>query len=502
MDLKKYYLDQKKATPTSGGFSLSKPQFGVTAPQQNYNGFNVISEMGGQAVGGFANVASNTVKGVAGLADAINPVNLFSRATGIGQPVNVAQTITSPVTGALDYSTEAINKVQRAAGTNPDSMSGGFGRGLGTVAGVLGSSMAGGALGAGAGKALAAGGGKVAEKLMPFLGSSFGSTQGGVMATSGTPASVGEMVGGLGIDIATLGLGKLIKKAGVGIRNLAYADALGATPTEKAILAKKGIDIGEEMQKTVGFSMSKKDMAQKLQKGITAQQNTVDDILKQADKGKLATKELSHEIIRSFADAQDEVMKATKKMPKTQRVKVLKAFGDEATQWVDDLQNQYLGASGVEDIYRDAAGRVNWDKIDKRSLDIIKSIAPGTAGEQIANMQVRRAAGDILERVAPGVLQAKAKQAPLIAMKNILAKRGARATGLTDVLGAFGSVATGNPFVALGTSVGGRAMQSVPFRTGIATGGQLASQAAGIAPYVSNLMKSYGLPAGRTKTLQ
>lgn len=207
MDLKQYYLDQKKAPAAKTGFTLTKPQFGVE--QKAYNPLNFVGEMGGQAVGGLAGAVNNTIKGAANLADTINPVNIFSRVTGIGKPVEVAKTIASPVTGAIDYSTEAIDKVQRAGGLDPNSAGGAFGKGLGTATGIVGAAMLGGGAGAAAGKVLA-NGSKLAQ-LMPFLGASFGSTEGSVMAASGKPASAGDLGIGLGIDLATLGLGKVIK---------------------------------------------------------------------------------------------------------------------------------------------------------------------------------------------------------------------------------------------------------------------------------------------------
>ena len=212
MDLKEYYRNQGKPTSQSFG-GIEPPNF--SKPQES-KGFDLgatlggfaggISEMGGQAVSGLANVASNTLKGTAGALDAVNPINLAKRAMG-QEPVNVAQSLVSPLTGAIDYSTQAINNVQTQAGRNPNSMAGGFGKGLGTTAGVVAGSMIGGGIGTKLGQAI----GGAGSKVMPFLGSSFGSTEASVLGSSGRVASPQELALGLGTDVVFAGVGAAAK---------------------------------------------------------------------------------------------------------------------------------------------------------------------------------------------------------------------------------------------------------------------------------------------------
>ena len=387
---------------------------------------------------------------------------------GIGEPLkNLSDTVSR-------QSLEATDRTENSASTQ-------WGKGFGGIAATLAGSAVGGGVGAkagaqglGAASRFIQGNTKLASmvpKAGAFLGRSVGSTA-GVTATEGRLPTGMEAGTGLAIDVVTLGASKLFK----GLRNIAYADALGATPTEKALLAKNGIDIGDVMQQKVGFAPTKKIMIKKLDRAIAGLQSNVDDAIKNVDQGKLTTTDFSKKIISSFGDAQDDLWKATKGIPKKDRARVLKSFNDESLEWIKDLQGKKLGLGEIEEIYRDSAGRVNWERLSKKDLGVIKSIAPGEAGSQIANMQVRKGAGSIIDELAPSILQDKAKQSPLIALKNIMNKRGPRATGLTDVLGIGAAATTGNPLAGLATIIGGKFAQTPAARTGVATAADLMSK--------------------------
>lgn len=488
------------ATAKGSVFSKYQPTPQATPqPQSNYiPGLSEIAGFGSYAAKGIGDVVGNTAKFGGEVLQYADPLKVATtgyeavtgQKTGYESPIKQAGQLVKGVTDAAGRGVEMVSR--EGGGITKDSITAKLGEGTGWLVGNIGLASAGGSGGAQAGQGALSGlarlagfgskGVQTAGKIGGAIGSSIGSTQGSSIATRGEGASVGEMATGGVIDAATFGLGKAFK----GLRNLAYTDAIGATPTEKALLQAKGIDVGDVMQKNIGFAPTKKAMANKLQKATSLLQSKADDILAKADAGQLTDASLSQEIIDGIGNAKEAVLKETAKVAKSERTKILKSFGEEAQEWIADLTGKRLGAKGVEEIYRDAAGRVDFKSLGKRNIGLLQQIAPDKIAKAQANLQIRKSAGDILDRVAPGVRDIKAQQAPLLALKEIAEKRGGRATGLSDVMGAVTSAATGNPFAGATAWLGSKFLQTPAARTGLATTAHTASKS---MPYVSPWLK-------------
>jgi hypothetical protein len=243
------------------------------------------------AAGGLYEGAGGIVQGAGQLLDAVNPVNVFSRVTGVGKPVEVAQAVTKPIynagkqlntniQGQADASFGAANPITKAVGGI-----------TGNVAAEIPGLVFGGAALSGLSKGIQAS--SAASKLPAviktaveaagptanFIAKSVGSTGLATGATEGKLPDAGEVGTGLALDTLLAG----ISKAGGKFYNKAFSNTKNA---DKAFIGNYGQSLGEQAGELgyKGSATQIKNQAEAAQKVIW---NQMDDLAK---SGKPITK--------------------------------------------------------------------------------------------------------------------------------------------------------------------------------------------------------------------
>jgi hypothetical protein len=270
---------------------------------------NAVGQAGASAVGTVAKGAGNVAAAVGEAGSYLDPIANAGRLskTFTGNE-GVFSGYKSPVEMAGKTIQGGVNAVADAAERGSVALSGGkqneaaqwTGGALGNLANIVGGAALGGAAGKTlaarltAGKALLPAGASVSQKALAaapaFFGESLGATQGVVAAQEGRMASPAELALGAGIDLATMGVGRLFQRgAKEGLAKIPrYTDTIKTKLGEKG-LKRGGELLYENVDSLSGFG-SRPDMAAALKplkkKTFDVVTKNIDEAVKKGAGGK------------------------------------------------------------------------------------------------------------------------------------------------------------------------------------------------------------------------
>lgn len=274
----------------------------------------------------------------------------------------------------------------------------------------------------------------ISPKLAALAGKTAGFT-GDVLATTGVNAvqegrapTMNDVAGNAllsgGINVA----GKLIGGIGKGFMN----QLTGATRGEKAVLAKRGVDIYKSLADDVGVTVTKKGMAKKAGEAMKKYVPERTAILSKLDDAgvKVQPQELMNRLSpNNVANELDDIIKTT---TFTGKKKVLKDIDTEIKYIKKVIGDKPLTPSRVHELKQMFDKPVNWDKLnpaDKAAVTVNKIVADNARG--------------ILDRVSKGQVTAiNAKIAPLATLQK-LAKKGEYSKTLGDIVSGSSGLASG-----------------------------------------------------------
>lgn len=410
---------------------------------------------------GVGNVGANAVPAFAqGIGNQMKAVGDF---TGIGALSGAG----SNVTGFGDY-------VKNINGADQNSFSGQAGNFLGNLASQVPAMVGGSKLVQGAGNLLGQGltrgtqvaqiGGNVnkAVNAAKFLGQSALGTEAATASNQGRLASSGELAAGAALDTGMLGLGKVLGGIGKGI----MGNTIPTTPTQKALLQNRGIDIGENLIKDIGFVKNKADYIPKIQAAVKKYETQLDqEIVNSTKVSKIVKMNVKPKTFTSAIEGElsGDVKKMIDQAPLSEASKIQAAFDEELSAVQSHLKKE-LGGYDVTPrrilkIKRYFDGKINYDKTN-----------PIMNVKDAVNKAVADKARALLDQVSPGITNINAKMGPLLEALGTLRKKGGYSGHLGDLTAAAGGFAGGGLLGAAKAVVTKRIAGSVPVRTGAATG--------------------------------
>lgn len=435
---------------------------------------------------GLSNAGAYAVPAVAqGLG---NQVKALGDITGIKPLSDVG----SGIKGVGDYTADAATQ----SGFNPNSFSGEAGRFLGNLGSQVPAMAAGSALLSKAGTGASALG--ASDKVVnagKFIGGSLLGTEAATTSNQGRLADPVEMGRGLVFDTALLGIGKFLGKGGKSLME----QTIPLTPNQRGELQRRGVDLGENLLKDVGFVKNKDDYLKKLSSAVS----TYDDQLtKEATKvstaanikkvGATATK-LTEDLDAGLADEVDRIIR---RAPESDIPRIQEAYAEELAavkkRLQQELGNSPVGPNRLIKVKRIFDGKINYDKTN-----------PIANVKDSINKAVADKARELLDAFSPNITNINAKMGPLIEAASALRKKGGYSGFLSDVVAGSGGFGGGGVPGALKAILGKRLMQSLPGRTGIATGlgalGKILQQNKPISPVSgSAILKNLLTPTVRT----
>lgn len=227
-----------------------------------------------------------------------------------------------------------------------------------------------------------------------------------------TPLEAGA---GLGIDSVLAGAGKLFK----GIRDASYSNVLRQTPTDKRYLAERGIDVGEELTRSVGFAPTRASFEKKLITALQKQGANLDEAIKLADDMGNA---YDSGLLTKGLDKVDEVAAdLLRKSARTDKKQVVEKYLAELGAAKAEIPKGKLTTSQLVEQKRIADAIVPYDKKN-----------PVVNATALVNKKIADNARAMLPE---GVSVENAKYAPLKALNDIMFKRPTTSGLAGDIVG-------------------------------------------------------------------
>lgn len=212
-----------------------------------------------------------------------------------------------------------------------------------------------------------------------------------------TPIEAGA---GLGVDTVLAGAGKLFK----GIRDASYSNVLRQTPTDKKYLAERGIDVGEELTRSVGFAPTRASFEKKLITALQKQGASLDEAIKLADEmGNVYDSGL----LTKGLDKVDEVAAdLLKKSARTDKKQVVEKYLAELGAAKAEIPKGQLTTSQLVEQKRIADAIVPYDKknpivnatalVNKKIADNARALLPDAVSVENAKYAPLQALTDIM----------------------------------------------------------------------------------------------------------
>lgn len=214
-----------------------------------------------------------------------------------------------------------------------------------------------------------------------------------------TPLEAGA---GLGVDAFLAGAGKLFK----GIRDASYSNVLRQTPSDKRYLAERGIDVGEELTRSVGFAPTRASFEKKLITALKKQGANLDDAIKMADEMGAA---YDSGLLTKGLDKVDEVAAdLLRKSARTDKKQVVEKYLAELGAAKAEIPKGQLTTSQLVEQKRIADAIVPYDKknpvvnatalVNKKIADNARALLPEGVSVENSKYAPLKALADILEK--------------------------------------------------------------------------------------------------------